>query len=470
MRWLLSLLLVGLWGTVIHALSSSGYRLLAILDDIAEKDLFSTFWKDLEGRGYSISFQTPKDEAVSLFKHGERAYDHIILFPSKSKGLGPALTPKIFLDFINSEGNLLVVLSGGSPVPSAVISLLLELEISLSPDRNAIVVDHFNYDTLSSPEQHDVLLLPRPQSLRPDIKSYFSGEGVIAFPKAAGQLLGAASPLLAPILRAPLTAYSYDTKEQEQMVEDSFAFGSQISLVSAMQARNSARLTVLGSVESLADKWFSASVQGLKDGKKMQTVNREFAKQVSAWTFKETGVVKVGKVQHYLSANGIAESAPSNESGVLNPSIYRIKNDVTYNIELSEYSYDHYIPFEPPEEDAVQLEFTMLSPFHRLSLKPVAKTTNSTIYSTSFTLPDQHGIFSFRVNYKRPFLTSVDVKEQVTVRHFAHDEWPRSWKITGGWVWIAGLWSVIGGFLIFVAVWLYSAPPGTEGSRSKKMQ
>ncbi|OAX81721.1 hypothetical protein ACJ72_03941 [Emergomyces africanus] len=461
MRWLLSLLLVGLWGAVVHALSSSGNRLLAILDNIEEKDLFSTFWKDLEGRGYSISFQSPRDETVSLFKHGERAYDHIILLSSKSKGLGPVLTPKNLLDFINSEGNLLVALSGGSPVPSPVNSLLLELDISLSSDRNAIVVDHFNYDTLSSPEKHDVLILPRPQPPRPDLKSYFSGEGVIAFPKAAGQLLGAASPLLAPILRAPETAYSYDTKDQEQTVEDSFAFGSQISLVSAMQARNSARVTVLGSAESLEDKWFSASVKGVKDGKKTQTVNREFAKQVSSWTFKETGVIKVGKVRHHLSVDGITE---------LNPSIYRIKNDVTYNIELSEYAHDHYIPFETPEGDAVQLEFTMLSPFHRLSLKPVAKTANSTIYSTSLTLPDQHGIFSFRVNYKRPFLTNVDVKEQVTVRHFAHDEWPRSWKITGSWVWIAGLWSVIGGFLIFVVVWLYSAPPEIEENRSKKVQ
>lgn len=155
---------------------------------------------------------------------------------------------------------------------------------------------------------------------------------MVAFPKAAGQSLGVASPLLAPILRAPETAYSYDTKEQEQTVEDSFAFGSQISLVSAMQARNSARFTVLGSVESLENKWFSASVKGLKDGKKTQTVNREFANQVSAWTFKETGVVKVGKVQHYLRVDGVAESAPSNESGELNPSTYRIKNDVVCSL------------------------------------------------------------------------------------------------------------------------------------------
>ncbi|EEH02788.1 dolichyl-diphosphooligosaccharide-protein glycosyltransferase [Histoplasma capsulatum G186AR] len=470
MRWLLSILLVGLWGAVVHALSSAGNRLLAILDDVADKDLFSTFWKDLEGRGYSISFQSPKDQSLSLFKHGERAYDHIALFPLKSKGLGPALTPKTLLEFINSEGNVLLALSGGSAIANSVSSLLLELEISLSQDRHALVVDHFNYDTLSSPENHDVILLPRPQALRADLKSYFSGEGVVAFPKAAGQSLGAASSLLVPIFRAPETAYSYDATEEEQTVDASFAFGSQISLVSAMQARNSARFTVVGSAESLEDKWFSASVKGLKDGKKTQTVNREFAKQISAWTFKETGVIKVGKVQHYLNADGYAESAPSNESGALNPSIYRIKNDVTFNIELSEYNDDHYIPFETPEEDAVQLEFTMLSPFHRLTLKPVTRTANSTMYSTSFTLPDQHGIFSFRVNYKRPFLTNVDVKEEVTVRHFAHDEWPRSWKITGGWVWIAGLWSVIGGFLIFVAVWLYSAPPETEKSRSKKVQ
>ena len=101
----------------------------------------------------------------------------------------------------------------------------------------------------------------------------------------------------------------------------------------------------------------------------------------------------------------------------------------------------------------------MLSPFHRLPLHPTSTTSTSTVFSTNFTVPDQHGIFTFRVNYKRPFLTTIDEKRSATVRHNAHDEWPRSWKITGGWVWIAGLWSVIGGFLAFVALWLYCEPP-----------
>jgi oligosaccharyltransferase complex subunit beta len=107
----------------------------------------------------------------------------------------------------------------------------------------------------------------------------------------------------------------------------------------------------------------------------------------------------------------------------------------------------------------------MLSPFHRLPLRAVATTQNSTIFETSFTTPDQHGIFNFRVNYKRPFLTNVDEKRQVTVRHFAHDEWPRSWKISGAWVWIAGIWVTVAGWVAFVAVWLYSEPVRASGMK-----
>ena len=111
----------------------------------------------------------------------------------------------------------------------------------------------------------------------------------------------------------------------------------------------------------------------------------------------------------------------------------------------------------------------MLSPFHRLALQPISKTANSTIFGTTFTTPDQHGIFAFRVNYKRPFMTNVDIKREVTVRHFAHDEYPRSWEISAGWVWIAGIWVTAIGWVAFVAVWLWSEP-AFEQSRGKKLQ
>jgi oligosaccharyltransferase complex subunit beta len=238
-------------------------------------------------------------------------------------GLGPALTPKLILDFMNKEGNVLLALSGKSPTPSAISSLLLELDIHLPPDRISTVVDHFNYDTISATERHDVLLAPRPGSLRRDVRSFFSGNGILAVPKAVGQMLGNASSLIAPIIRAPETAYSVHVQDDAlSEVEESVATGTQLALISALQARNSARFTVLGSVGVLEDKWFSAKVKGPNGQKQSSTVNREFAKQLSAWTFHETGVLKVGKIEHYLNGkDGVI-------IGDVNPKIYRIKNDV----------------------------------------------------------------------------------------------------------------------------------------------
>ncbi|KAJ5223617.1 hypothetical protein N7468_008159 [Penicillium chermesinum] len=459
MRWCLAFLLVCFLATV-SALSSSGSRLLVVLDESTEKSSFSTLWSDLEGRGYDLTFESPKSDKLSLFAHGERAYDHLLILPPKSKGLGPALTPKHIIDFLDKDGNVILALTGKSATSSSISSLLLEVDVHLSNDRSAVVVDHFNYDTLSASEKHNVLLLKRPDALRSDVKAFFDGEGVVAFPNVAPQTLGSDSPLLMPILKAPATAYAYNPKEETPAPEDIEATGSQLNIISALQSRNSARFTVLGSVESLENQWFTASVKA-PNGKKVSTANREFAKQLTGWTFKETGVLKVGKIEHHLATDG--EVAAED----LNPKIYRIKNETFFSIEVSEYVYDKWVPFELPTGDELQLEFTMLSPFHRLALQPTSRTETSTVYSTQFVTPDQHGIFSFRVNYKRPFLTNIEEKHEVTVRHFAHDEYPRSWAISGGWVWIAGLWSVIGGFLAFVVVWLYSAPIADNAKKTQ---
>lgn len=246
-----------------------------------------------------------------------------------STGLGPNLTPKILLDFINADGNILLALSASQPAPTSIVSLLLELDIHLPPDRQGLVVDHFNYDVLSASEKHDVLLLPPPGAYRPGVKDFFSpvssSNGLIAFPNGMGQTLGS-GPLLTPVLRAPSTSYSYNPKEQAEIIDDLFASGAQLSLVSTMQARNSARFTVVGSAEMLTDKWFDAKVKKVGEKKEVATLNREFAKLLSGWTFKETGVLKVNWIEHHLNEVG--------QSNASNPKIYRIKNDVVCAIPL----------------------------------------------------------------------------------------------------------------------------------------
>lgn len=253
-----------------------------------------------------------------------------VLMLTTSPGLGPSLTPAILLDFINAQGNILLTLSSSSPTPSALVSLLLELDVHLPTDRNALVVDHFNYDTLSASEKHDVLLLPRPDALRQGSRNFFGGAGkgaeVIAFPRSVGQTLGNTSPLLAPILRAPSTAYSYNPKDDVEGVEDPFAVGQQLSLITAMQARNSARFVVLGAAEMLENTWFDAtvkhSVSAGKAAKEVKTANQEFAKEVAGWTFNEIGIVKVGRIEHFLDETKDAKA------NATNPKIYRVKNRV----------------------------------------------------------------------------------------------------------------------------------------------
>jgi oligosaccharyltransferase complex subunit beta len=114
----------------------------------------------------------------------------------------------------------------------------------------------------------------------------------------------------------------------------------------------------------------------------------------------------------------------------------------------------------------------MLSPFHRLALNPdSSKSTDSAAaYSTTFKLPDQHGIFNFKVNYKRPLLSNVEEKNTVSVRHMAHDEWPRSFVISGAWPWIGGVGVTVAGWLAFVALWMFRAPVKGRVVAGKKTQ
>ncbi|KAK2594070.1 oligosaccharyl transferase glycoprotein complex, beta subunit [Conoideocrella luteorostrata] len=437
-----------LFAAAVSAASTAGNRLLVVLDDVAEKDNYKQFFGDLSERGYQITYETPRSEHVKLFHLGERTCDHLVFLPAKVKALGPNLTPNILVDFINAKGNILVALSSTTPTSSSLTSLLAEIDIALPAERTGTVVDHFNYDTVSAAETHDVLVLDAPTNVRPGLKNYFEVPGVLSFPHGAGHTLGSGA-LLTPVIRAPSTAYSYNPKDQADAVdpEELFAAGKQLALVSVFQARNSARLSIVGSAEMLQDKWLDAKVSR-PEGKKVTPENREFAKRLSGWTFQEIGVLRVNKIEHQLKGD--------NET---NPEIYRIKNDVSYSISLSEYSWNSWEPYTVPSSDELQLEFSMLSPFHRLNLKAISVVAGSaTVYGTTFTLPDQHGIFNFKVNYKRPFLTYLEEKNTVSVRHIAHDEWPRSYVISGAWPWISGIAATVSGFVGFCAIWMYSKP------------
>lgn len=381
-------------------------------------------------------------------------------------GYGPSLTPQRLAEFLDKEGNILL-LTAPSDTPEQAREFARQLEVELPP-RGYLTVDHFNYDTHSSPK-HDVVLLPRPVPSS-STGNYFLGgkDDLIAF-RGTGHILGN-RPLLIPVLSGSRTAYTYDAIEDDAHVEEAWAAGSQIHYVSALQTRSNARITVSGSVEMFSNEFFDMQVRAPGKSKSVKTANQKFAKEVTEWTFKETGIVKVLKSRHYLANMTTIE---------INPGAYRIKNNVVgaknaqcyysyadfsgkvFEIELTEYRAGRWIPFSIPNGDSLQLEFAMLDPYYRLPLFPISGTKESTIFSTTFSLPDQHGVFAFKVNYKRPYITFIEEHHSVTVRHFAHNEYTRSWNISGAWVWIAGILVSVVGWIGFCGLWLYNAPMKT---------
>jgi oligosaccharyltransferase complex subunit beta len=120
----------------------------------------------------------------------------------------------------------------------------------------------------------------------------------------------------------------------------------------------------------------------------------------------------------------------------------------------------------------------MIDPYVRVTLLPsllgtsahTPSTLPSTRYSATFKLPDQHGVFTLLLAYKRataPFYTFLEVKETVAVTPPRHDEWPRF--IASAWPYYLSAAGTSAAFLAFVALWLSLAPgAGTAKGSAKR--
>ena len=108
------------------------------------------------------------------------------------------------------------------------------------------------------------------------------------------------------------------------------------------------------------------------------------------------------------------------------------------------------------DADDLQLEFGMLDPHLRLPLARHAvalpdRATNTTGYHASFVVPDRHGVFSLRMDHRRPGWTSLHESRAISVTPPKHDEYERF--IDGALPYYGGAASVSALFLAFVVTW-----------------
>ncbi|KAK4701161.1 oligosaccharyltransferase complex subunit beta, partial [Phenoliferia sp. Uapishka_3] len=347
------------------------------------------------------------------------------------------LSPQALYTYISRARNILYVLSSSLSESHRDFAREFDLEFD---DRGSNVIDHFSYDKLLDVDgSHSTIVVPLDSTPSPFISTETAGGAPILY-RGVGHQVGK-QPLLSNILSARETSYSADTNPKEPLVEDPFVSGTSVGLVSAMQAKNNARVTFVGSMELFSDEFINAKIEAADGTSYPKSGNLAFINDLTRWTFQESGILRLSSPHLRRAIDG--KALP----------LYRVRDELDYSIEVSTLSPSGlWAPF--PSGTDFQFEFTMLDP-HLLLPLPLSPSTSasatSSLLATRFRTPDRHGVFTLKVDYRRPGWTWLEEKMVVSVTPPRHDEFDRF--ITGAWPFYAGAASVSAATLVFATVW-----------------
>ena len=177
-------------------------------------------------------------------------------------------------------------------------------------------------------------------------------------------------------------------------------------------------------------------------------------KQLLAWITQERCVLRTKHVEHKLVGGNVSM-----------PESYRIKDTVVghchfdlsdmqqYDLDVEEKKDGKWVPFKLPKGDKIQVALTMLDPWVRQDLVMTAPGH----YSAQFRVPDQHGVFTMSVEYKRYGWTYLSVKHKVSALPFRHDAYPRF--LSAAYPYYAVMGSMIVAWIVFSVVYLFAGEP-----------
>jgi len=405
---------------------------LVLLDDNDYKNTHSAFFHSLQDRGHQLTFKHVYDEDNTLDKYGEYMYDNLILFAPSAQEFGERITPDVVIKFVDSGRNLLVAVN--SNISEPVREVANECGVDFDEEQTG-VIDHVNFDASDEQQggRHTLVALSNVNVIpvitgNPAAPILFSGVG-----HAATE----GSRLLFRILTGTQTTYS--ASPSQAVTDYPQSVGKDTLLVTAIQARNNARIVFSGSLDLFSNKLFNSPVN--VNGKKFdKSGNEQFAADLSKWVFQERGLLRVHSLTHSKLAGG-----PSN------PQSYRIKDEIKFAVIIEEFdqSTDSWKPYVAND---VQLSLVMLDPYIRKTLTHDANGK----YHTSLRLPDVYGVFKFSINYHRQGYSNLEIFEQVSVHPFRHDEFERF--IDVAYPYYISAFSMMGGFFVFGLVFLFTKP------------
>lgn len=405
-------------------------RVLVLLDDLAIKSSHSIFFKSLETRGFDLDFKLADDPKLALQRYGQYLYDAVVLFAPTIDRFGGSVDAASLLEFVDSGHDL--IMAADASASELIREIAVECGVDFDEDPAAMVIDHTNHAV--SEIEGDHTLIASDDFINSEV---IFGSKKIEAPvlfKGIGHSINPANNLVLKVLSASPAAYSANPKSK--LSSPPTLTGSAISLVSVVQARNNARILISGSLSLFSDRFFRSGVQKAGTTTKYEKCgNEQFFTELSKWVFHERGHLKAVNVRHHK----VGETDE--------PSMYRIKDDLVYYVEVYEWSGTSW---EPYVADDLQIQFYMMSPYVLKTLS----TNQKGLYYTTFKVPDVYGVFQFKVEYQRLGYTTLSLAKQIPVRPYRHNEYERF--IPAAYPYYGASFSMMSGFFVFTLVYLYT--------------
>lgn len=376
-------------------------KVLALVQDNT-KDHYSIFFDSLSAYGFSVDIKGHKDSGLKLKEYDTWLYDHLVIFAPKAEGFGGSIDLQSILQFVDSGHNVLLAVN--SDVSETLRNFALECGVELD-EKGTKVFDHFNYAVLGEPDHS---LIAATNIINSTIITGKEIKAPVLF-RGIAQTVEHGAELVSIALSASETAYSADAKKGVVSEPPALVVGTSAALVTVLQARNNARVTISGSIDMFSNDLFNAAVVVGPEAKQVaaKSGNQDFCIGVARWTFQDRGVLRAENLRHRYQEDKGGQ-----------PTLYRVNDDVEFLVDISEYDGGKWLPYKA---DDVQVEFVMLNPYVRLPLKHDGKGT----YSVQFKVPDVYGVFKYVVDYKRLGYSTVLLTHQVPVRPFKHNEYER---------------------------------------------
>lgn len=212
--------------------------------------------------------------------------------------------------------------------------------------------------------------------------------------------------------------------------------GSGCVMGAALSTRVGGRAAYFGGMEALTDE-----VLGKRER------HAEAVMRLLGWSVGEAGVVRVGKVRHWVVGGGERREV-------------RVKDKIRMELEVEVWDGEKGV-WKALVVDDMQVEFVMLNPWVRKRLQ--WKGNERGTYTAEIQVPDQIGVYKFRIDYWRAGIGGVVVEELVPVRPFWHNEYERF--IGMATPYYAATFSMLVGVFLMMLVALHG---GVEGEHHVK--